>query len=91
LTMAQERRAYILTDRGTFLARRGDLELTVAFEGDSTLWNPYAVIAVNPQRHPGIRHAAAAEFIAWMTRPRAQALIQGFRVDGEQLFHLFGE
>jgi tungstate transport system substrate-binding protein len=90
ITMAAERGAYTLTDRGTYLAhpRRG--ELPVLFQGDPILFNPYGVIAVNPAKHPAVDHALATEFIGFLTGPRGRALITGFRVGGEQLFFVGG-
>jgi tungstate transport system substrate-binding protein len=86
ITMAAERGAYTLTDRGTYLAHPRRRELPVVFQGDPTLFNPYGVIAVNPAKHPAVDHALAKEFIAFLTGPRGRALITGYRVGGEQLF-----
>ena len=87
LTLGQEKRAYTLSDRGTFLARRDELELVILFEGDPALHNPYALIAISPERYPDRNHAGARDLIAWMTSSRAQALIAEYRVNGHQLFH----
>jgi tungstate transport system substrate-binding protein len=86
ITMAAERRAYMLADRGTYLAHPRRRELPVLFQGDPGLFNPYGVIAVNPAKHPAVAHALATEFIEFLTGPRGRALITGFRVGGEQLF-----
>jgi len=91
LTMADEMRAYLLTDRGTYLARENTLELGILFEGDEALVNPYAIIAVDPERFPGVNAADAQRLIEWLVSPRGQSLIEGYRVDGHQLFHLFGQ
>jgi len=91
LLMATEKQAYVLADRGTFLAMRDGLDLAIAFEGDPELQNPYALIAVNPAKHAGIRHSGAETLIRWMTSPRGRALIAEFRVGGEPLFRLFDE
>jgi tungstate transport system substrate-binding protein len=86
LTMAAERGAYTLTDRGTYLAysRRG--ELPILFKGDPALFNPYGVIAVNPARHPSVDHALAVQLVEFLTGAEGRALITGYRVNGEQLF-----
>lgn len=89
LTMANNLQAYVLTDRGTYLARVDDLDLTVAFEGDPELVNPYAIIAVNADKHTHVNHTGAERLIEWMTSPRARDLIAGYRVNGHELFHLF--
>ncbi len=87
LTVADEKQAYTLTDRGTFLAFAGNLDLVVLCEGDKELHNPYAILAVNPDRHPQVNYACALAFIDWMTSARGQRIIANFRKNGEVLFH----
>jgi tungstate transport system substrate-binding protein len=89
LTMANNMQAYVLTDRGTYLSRVDKLELTVTFEGDPLLVNPYAIIAVNPEKHPHVNTTGVERLIEWMTSPRAQALIADYQINGRELFHLF--
>jgi tungstate transport system substrate-binding protein len=89
LTMANDKQAYVLTDRGTYLSRVDQLELQVVFEGDPSLLNPYAVIAVNPEKYPDTNQSGAQRFIEWMTSPRGQSLIEAYRINGKPLFHLF--
>ncbi|HEY8506458.1 MAG TPA: substrate-binding domain-containing protein, partial [Gemmataceae bacterium] len=88
LRVAHERGAYTLADRGTFLALRAGLELAVCHEGDPLLKNRYAVILVNPQRHPHVRADAARRFADFLTRPETRQVIGRFGVDrfGEPLF-----
>ncbi|MBR9988683.1 MAG: substrate-binding domain-containing protein [Gemmatimonadetes bacterium] len=88
LTIASERGAYILSDRGTYLALSHNLRLEVLVEGDPLLENPYSVITVR-----GARHAAAADtFADWLVSPRAAELIRAFGIErfGEPLFHPSG-
>lgn len=87
LLMASEKLAYTLTDRGTFLARRGILDLEILFEGGDDLENPYSIIAVQPDRRSGGNHQGALRLIEWMTSPGGQRSIADFRVNGEILFH----
>ena len=87
LTLADEKLAYTMADRGTWLAYRGKLDLLVLVEGDPRLFNPYGVIAVNPARHPHVRYQLVMEFIGWLTSAEGQAIIGDFRRDGELLFH----
>ncbi len=89
LTIANNMQAYILTDRGTYLARVDQLELAVAFEGDPLLVNPYAVVIVNPEKHPHVEQTGAEQLVEWITSPRGQKLIEDYRVNGHVLFHLF--
>jgi tungstate transport system substrate-binding protein len=89
LTMANNMQAYVLTDRGTYLSRVDELELTVAFEGDPLLINPYTIIAVSSQKHPQVNAAGVERLIEWVTSSRAQTLIGEYRINGQELFHLF--
>ncbi len=84
--LADEKRAYCLSDRGTYLAMRDKIDLEVRFEGAPVLRNPYSIIAVNPARHPDVNYAGAIALVGWVTSPRVQRLIGDFQVDGEVLF-----
>jgi tungstate transport system substrate-binding protein len=86
LNMADEKQAYALTDRGTWIALSGKLELTILFEGDPELFNPYGIIAVNPALHPHVNYMEAMLLIAWFTSPEGQKLIADFKKDGQALF-----
>jgi tungstate transport system substrate-binding protein len=87
LTIANEKQAYTLTDRGTYIAMKSKLQLPVLVEGDERLHNPYGVIAVNPAKHPHVKYAAAMKFIEWLTSREAQDIIRNFRKEGEVLFY----
>lgn len=89
LTVADEQQAYTLSDRATYLARTlegTDLEILV--EGDSRMFNPYGVIAVNPELHPSVNATGAEAFINWLTSVETQQLIGQFGVEefGSSLF-----
>lgn len=89
LTMAEELQAYILSDRATFLRRtQNGTSLAIIFQNDPILTNPYAVIAVNPARHPQVRVDLANQWIDWLISPGAQELIASFGVAefGQPLF-----
>ena len=88
LTVADEKRAHTLTDRGTYLARKEGLGLALLVEGDPILFNPYGVIAVNPEKWPHVQVDLAMEFIEWLTSVETQERIGEFRhSSGEVLFH----
>ena len=97
LLFANERQAYTLSDRGTFLAMQSKLpDLAILMGGasladnkDKSLLNPYGVLAVNPQMHPGVNAALADKFVAWLLAPETQKLIGAFGVDkfGQPLFY----
>jgi tungstate transport system substrate-binding protein len=80
LIMANEKRAYTLTDRGTYLAfqKEGKIDLPILFAGDPTLFNPYGIIAVNPDRHPDVNYVMAMALIGWVTSPKGQRIIADF-------------
>ena len=89
LTMANEQQAYTLSDRATYLSRtKQGLELVVLVEGDTTLFNPYGVIAVNPAKNTAIQAELANQFIDWIISVPVQAKIAEFgKADfGQSLF-----
>jgi tungstate transport system substrate-binding protein len=86
LQMADEMNAYTLADRGTWLAYRDKSRLKVAYQGDKSLFNPYAIIEVNATRYPDLNHEGAKALIAWIRGTEGQAAIAAFRRSGEQLF-----
>ena len=91
LTFADEKQAYTLADRGTYIkykfGRDVPVELDVACEGDPLLANPYGVIPVNPQKHSHIKFELAEEFAEWIVSKRGQAVIADYRLLGKQLFY----
>jgi tungstate transport system substrate-binding protein len=88
LSVADQRRAYTLTDRGTYLSLRRRLELVILFQGDVSLRNQYHVYAVNPARHPRVRYDAARSFINFLVSRPIQQAIAAFKRDeyGQPLF-----
>ncbi|MBM4431193.1 MAG: extracellular solute-binding protein [Chloroflexi bacterium] len=89
LTFANEKGAHALTDRGTYLSRREGLELLIVVEGDPILFNPYGVIAVNPEKHPHVKYDLAMKFIEWLTSVETQKKIGEFGIErfGQPLFY----
>jgi len=81
LTFANEKGAYTLTDRGTYLSRQEGLGLLILVEGDPILFNSYGVIAVNPEKHPHVKHELALKFIEWLTAVDTQEKIGEFGKD----------
>ena len=86
LQIANEVDGYTMTDRGTWLAYQSKLDIQLLFEDDPPLFNPYGIIAVNPELHPDVNYAGAIELIKWITAPRAQKMIGRFKIKGQQLF-----
>ena len=87
LRIAHEKKAYTLTDRGTYMAVRKTVDLVPVCQGDATLENPYSIIAVNPARHGHVRYVETMTLIGWITSPDGQSLIGSFKKEGEVLFH----
>jgi tungstate transport system substrate-binding protein len=88
LRMADEKHAYALTDRGTFLAQCRGLDLAVLCEGDPLLVNQYSVILVNPDKHTHVRREAARKFADFLLSAATQKVIADFGKDrfGQPLF-----
>jgi tungstate transport system substrate-binding protein len=87
--IADEKRAYTLTDRGTWLATRDKdrLEMFIALEGDPVLFNQYGVMAVNPEKHRHVKYNEAMEFVNWLVSKEGQQAIGSFKdKNGNQLF-----
>lgn len=87
LTVADEKLAYVLADRGTTLAWGRKVDLEVLVEGDPALRNPYGVIRVNSERHAHVASEAARKLEEYLTSPEGQARIGAFRKEGQVLFH----
>ena len=86
LNIAASSGAYVLADRGTWLAFKNRADLAVLVEGDSRLFNQYGVLAVNPSKHPTANLAGAQKFIDWVLSPAGQGVIASYKINGEQLF-----
>lgn len=96
LQFADEAGAYTLTDRGTFMAQRAQLEHlelmvgggSISENADPALMNPYSVIPVNPEENGGIQDDLAQKFIDWLLSLDTQERIAVFGIDqfGQPLF-----
>lgn len=88
LNVADQKNAYTLSDRGTYLSQRQRLDLAILFEGDAALRNVYHVYAVNPARHRAARHREARALIDFLVSPPVQEAIAAFKRDeyGQSLF-----
>lgn len=86
LNIAASGDAYVLADRGTWLAFKNRANLKILVEGDKRLFNQYGVIVVNPAKHPQTKTALAQAFSDWVVSPEGQATIAAYKINGEQLF-----
>jgi tungstate transport system substrate-binding protein len=87
LNMASASNAYVLSDRGTWLAfqNRGDLAIVV--EGDKRLFNQYGLMLVNPAKCPSVKKDLGQQFIDCLISPEGQKVISGYKINGQQLFY----
>jgi len=88
IQIANEKEAYALADRGTYLAYSEKVDLVILCEGDKDLFNPYGIMAVNPSRYPNVNYTLAMAYIGWVTSQEGQAIIREFGVGkfGQPLF-----
>jgi tungstate transport system substrate-binding protein len=87
LNTAASMSAYILADRGTWLAFKNRGDLTILVQGDKRLFNQYGVMLVNPVKHPNVKKELGQQFIDWVVSPAGQAAIAGYKIGGKQLFY----
>jgi tungstate transport system substrate-binding protein len=86
LNMAAAANAYVLSDRGTWLAFKNRGELAILVEGDRRLFNQYGVILVNPAKHPNVKVVEGQKFIDWLISTEGQKAIADYKIGEEQLF-----
>ncbi|MEK9148605.1 MAG: substrate-binding domain-containing protein, partial [Candidatus Desantisbacteria bacterium] len=88
LLVAAEKKAYTLTDRGTYLALQKNLNLGILVEGSGILLNVYHVIQVNPAKWPKVNAKGGKAFAEFMVSKKTQNIIKAFGLDkyGSPLF-----
>ena len=88
LNVASDKQGYTLSDRGTYLAQKANLDLELLVEGDKALFNQYHVIVVDPKKHSNVNAEGARAFASFITSPTVQATIAQFGVKqyGQALF-----
>jgi tungstate transport system substrate-binding protein len=87
--VADEKKAYTLTDHGTWLATKDKdrLDLVIVLEGDPELFNQYGVMAVNPEKHKHAKYSEAMAFVNWIISAEGQTAVAAFRdKNGNPLF-----
>jgi tungstate transport system substrate-binding protein len=90
IVMATEKQGYTLADRGTYNAfKKAKTNLVIVFDGEKGLFNPYGVIAVNPQKHPHVKHDLALKFIDYITGAEGQKIIADYQVDGDPILFIY--
>ena len=86
IQIANDKQAYTLSDRGTYLAHKDKIGLIPVFEGDPELFNPYHVIIVNPVKHPHVKLELAQKYVDFIRGETGQKIISEFRKGDEILF-----
>lgn len=86
LRIADNKQAYTLTDRGTYLAYAEKISLQLLFEDKQVLFNPYHVMAVNPDKHSDVQYKLAKKYIQFLSGKQGQAIIANFQKAGQPLF-----
>ncbi|MBI5253672.1 MAG: substrate-binding domain-containing protein [Euryarchaeota archaeon] len=81
INAATAEQAYSLADRGTYLAVKDNTNLNILVEGDAVLFNPYHVMAVNPEKHPNVKYELAMQYISFLTSPQAQKIISNYGIE----------
>jgi len=91
LTFADEKQAYTLADRGTYLeykyGKQPAVQLQILCEGDPLLFNPYGIIPINPKKYPHVKFDLADQFAKWLVSAKAQAMIARYKIQGQQAFY----
>lgn len=78
--------AYILSDRASWLNFQNKAELRILFQGDPALFNQYAYLPINPNRHNHVKHDLAMALERWLTSARAAEIINSYTIDGQSPF-----
>ena len=88
LRIANERRAYALTDRGTYVAHRKELDLTILVEGDENFYNLYSIIPISKEKYPHVNYQLAIKLVEFITGIEGQNIIRtyGQKEYGQPLF-----
>lgn len=90
LTYAEEKQAYTMADRGTYLnykfGRKQGLDLAILCEGDPELFNPYGIIPINKKKFPHVKFEQADKFAKWLVSAKTQGIIARYKIQGRQAF-----
>jgi len=87
LTMADQLQAYVLADRGTYLAMRSKIDLVPLAAQTDELKNPYGIMVVNPSGKVRINEPLAQQLVDFFLSPDTQKMIRDFQIEGESLFY----
>jgi tungstate transport system substrate-binding protein len=89
LKYADQKEAYTVIDRATYVSIKDQIKLAILVEGDEALLNYISLIPVNPAKCPGVNTKDTMKFVKWLTSPKkGQLIIRDFGKDkyGSPLF-----
>ena len=88
LTMGSEKSAYVITDKGTYLSMKDNLDLEIVLGESDDMKNTYSLIACNPEKNEGLNSEGADAFFEWMLKEETLELIAQYGKEqyGEALF-----
>ena len=86
LLIANQKKAYTLSDRSTWIAFNKKENLQIVCENLPPLFNQYGIILVNNKINNNLNIETAKKYIEWITSKEAKKLINNYRVNGKQLF-----
>jgi len=88
LAYVNEKQAYTIMDRATYITMKQKITLQVLVERDDILLNYMTLIPVSPAKFPQVNHTGALQFVEWLQAKEAQTIIRDFGKDkyGEPLF-----
>ena len=86
LNIAVNTDAYILSDRGTWINFRSKRAHRMLFQKDKDLLNRYSAILVNKNKYPHVKSSQGQALIDWLISANGKSAIDGYRIDGQQLF-----
>ncbi|MFC1807462.1 substrate-binding domain-containing protein [Candidatus Omnitrophota bacterium] len=86
LRIADEKDAYLLVDKATFLFNEDKIGLIKLIDGDKDLVNSYGVIAVNPEKHPHVNYKLSLALIEWLTSQECKDMINSYKINNNKLF-----
>ncbi len=87
LRMSDEKNAYVMVDRATYIFNKKTIRLDLLLERDPVLMNPYGIIAVSPYLHKHAKYDLSMSLIGWITSPECQKMIGKYKKLGQQLYH----
>ena len=86
LLITNEKKAYTLSDRSTWIAFNKKENLKIVCENLPPLFNQYGIILVNPNLNKNLNYSDAKKYIDWFRTNEVKDLINNFNVKGVQLF-----